>query len=424
MDCRPVLRRGIMVAAREKGLRSFMGVAMAAGLVPKLQNMPGPFTVFIAAEDAIIKDEENLNKMMNDRKLMKRTLKYHIVPQMLKAADIHDGLEVMTMIREPLKFSVTEGRVSINGRDAMVLEADIEAENGCIHIIDNLMTPPMMTTPTSNLVELAAASGLNTLVSLVEAAGLAETLATTENLTIFAPSDEAFAKVPQETLDALAADTALLASVLTYHVVPDVITSRTLDKIGKPKVLVNTLADIGIGITSDPMKMMRYGMAMGVKVAGNHLTSMDHMATNGGVLHVMDGVMIPPTQSLLQLLEEDPDLTTFLTAVKAAGMEDRLTMRPGSTSVRAPRNSAFEKLPAGTLEALLADIPSLQMLLNLHIRDHSDMFKKPGPVKMMPWRPRMGPMGGPRMGPMMPKKGMKPKAKGIKATNGMLYKID
>merc|ERR1719369_1407410 len=104
---------------------------------------------------------------------------------------------------------------------------------------------------------------------------------------------------------------------------------------------------------------------------------MDHMATNG-VLHVMDGVMIPPTKILLEMVEEDPELSTFLAAVKAAGMTDRLTMRPGSTSVRAPRNSAFEELPAGKLETLLADIPSLQ------IKDHSDMFKKPGPVKKKP----------------------------------------
>jgi len=296
------------------------------------------------------------------------------------------------------------------------------------------MTPPMKPKPTSNLVELATSKGLTTLVSLLEAAGLAETIATTENLTIFAPSDEAFSKVPKETLDALAADTELLASVLTYHVVPDIIKSYTLDKMGKPRILVNTLADIGIGITADKKSMKRYSFAKDVKVAGNKLTSMDHMATNG-VLHVMDGVMIPPTKILLEMVEEDPELSTFLAAVKAAGMTDRLTMRPGSTSVRAPRNSAFEELPAGKLETLLADIPSLQMLLGLHIKDHSDMFKKPGPVKkkpmmmesmmpgMGPLKPVMKPMPGP-VGQAIRKHITKKMKQGIKATNGMLYKIN
>merc|ERR1719250_98271 len=115
-----------------------------------------------------------------------------------------------------------------------------------------------MTDSTSNLVELASSNGLTTLVSLLEAAGLTDTIANTEHLTIFAPSNAAFDKLPEETLADLSADTELLASVLKYHVVPDVIKMVTLDRVRKPKILLNTLADIPLKLTSDDKALRRY----------------------------------------------------------------------------------------------------------------------------------------------------------------------
>jgi len=446
MDCKPVMKMAIMTALKNRGLQSFMSVAMMTGLVLKLQNMPGPFTVFVASEEAVMNHPQHMSDMMKSPKLMKRTIKYHIVPRMLKAADIKDGMKVMTMIREPLMFSVTEAGVSINGGQAMVLEADIEADNGCIHIIDNILTPPPMQEPTMNLAELASSKGLTTLVSLLEAAGLADTIANGEVFTIFAPSNEAFDKVPEEIMNKLAADPKLLTSVLTYHVVPDKIKTNTLDKLQMPKFLVNTVADIAIGLTSSKMGYRRYGMAKALKVHGFNWTSVNHEATNG-IIHVIDGVMIPPMKSLLEMVQEDPELTTFLAAVKAAGMEEMLTKRPATIAVKAPTNAAFEKLPEGALDGLLADLPALRELLSLHIKDNSHMVKKFGPVMKGPIRRMLETMmhvqgsaeshsaeekGGMKKNYSSEEKGgMKKKVlkakkamKKVKATNGMFYKID
>jgi len=266
--------------------------------------------------------------------------------------------------------------------------------------------------PTSNLVEVATNNGLTTLVSLVGAAGLADAIANTQNLTIFAPSNAAFDKLPEETLAALAADPELLASVLTYHVVPDVIKRETLERLRTPKLLLNTLADIPLKLTSCADTMRRYGMARHVKVNGLKL-GQNYMATNG-IIHVIDDVLIPPTKNLLEMVEEDPELSTFLAAIQTAGLENRLTMRPASTSVYAPTNAAFGALPAGTVEGLLADVPALTNLLELHLQDNSGMFKKPGPLPINHHaRVKRGHHGS-----------WTPKPQGIKATNGYLYKID
>ena len=84
---------------------------------------------------------------------------------------------------------------------------------------------------TPNLVETAQAAGqFTTLVSLVERAGLAETLSGPGPFTVFAPTDKAFAKVPKRTLNALLKDKAKLRAVLLYHVAPGKLTAKKVVK--------------------------------------------------------------------------------------------------------------------------------------------------------------------------------------------------
>jgi uncharacterized surface protein with fasciclin (FAS1) repeats len=135
-----------------------------------------------------------------------------------------------------------------------------------------------------NIVETAVAAGsFTTLVSLVEQAGLADTLATGGPFTVFAPTDEAFAKVPKETLAALAADPELLKSVLLYHVAggeleaEDVVERNRIKTLNGAKVKVRTKRGY-------------------VKVNDARILTADVDASNG-VIHVIDRVLIPPTGS-------------------------------------------------------------------------------------------------------------------------------
>ena len=85
-----------------------------------------------------------------------------------------------------------------------------------------------------NIVEIAVAAGnFQTLVAAVQAAGLAETLSGPGPFTVFAPTDEAFAKLPEGTIEALLADTEKLGSILTYHVVPGKVMARDVVNLTK-----------------------------------------------------------------------------------------------------------------------------------------------------------------------------------------------
>jgi uncharacterized surface protein with fasciclin (FAS1) repeats len=132
-----------------------------------------------------------------------------------------------------------------------------------------------------NIVETAVAAGsFATLVDLVQKAGLADELSGDGPLTVFAPTDEAFAAVPKETLDALAADPEQLERVLLYHVVEGEVTS---DEVADGASAA-TLAGPKVEFTVDDA----------VKVNEATVISPDVMASNG-VIHVIDAVLLPPS---------------------------------------------------------------------------------------------------------------------------------
>jgi uncharacterized surface protein with fasciclin (FAS1) repeats len=132
-----------------------------------------------------------------------------------------------------------------------------------------------------NIVDTAVAAGdFTTLVSLVQQAGLAETLSTGGPFTVFAPTDEAFAAVPKETLAQLEADPELLKRVLTYHVVEGEVTAMQVED----GMTAATLAgpELTFAVTDGE-----------VNVGDATVVQPDVVASNG-VIHAIDRVLLPP----------------------------------------------------------------------------------------------------------------------------------
>ena len=133
---------------------------------------------------------------------------------------------------------------------------------------------------TSTIVDVAIKAGtFKTLVKAVQAAGLVETLRGTGPFTVFAPTDEAFAKLPKGTLEALIADPAKLKAILTYHVVSGTVMAAQVVDL-KSATTVNG-QDVRIKVESGK-----------VYVDGAQVTTTDIAASNG-VIHVIDSVILP-----------------------------------------------------------------------------------------------------------------------------------
>jgi uncharacterized surface protein with fasciclin (FAS1) repeats len=133
-------------------------------------------------------------------------------------------------------------------------------------------------TAAKDIVDTAVAAGsFKTLATALQAAGLVDTLKGKGPFTVFAPTDEAFAKVPKADLDALLNDKAKLTAVLTYHVVPGAVMAKDV-KAGKVKTVQGS--------------ELTLGTMGGVTVDGAKVVKADIVASNG-VIHVIDSVVIP-----------------------------------------------------------------------------------------------------------------------------------
>ena len=130
------------------------------------------------------------------------------------------------------------------------------------------------------IVEVATENGFTTLVSAVEAAGLVETLNGEGPFTVFAPTDEAFAALPDSTLDSLLSDKDALANILTYHVVSGDV--KAADVVGLESA--DTVQGESIAITVDGETVTLNG--------GATVTATDVEASNG-TIHVIDTILTP-----------------------------------------------------------------------------------------------------------------------------------
>ncbi len=145
-------------------------------------------------------------------------------------------------------------------------------------LIASVMGLSALAAQAADIVDTAVSAGsFKTLVTAVQAAGLVDTLKGTGPFTVFAPTDEAFAKIPKDKLDALLKDKAALTKVLTYHVVPGKVMAADV-KAGKVKTVQ------GGELTVSTMG--------GVKVDAANVVKTDVVASNG-VIHVIDTVVMP-----------------------------------------------------------------------------------------------------------------------------------
>jgi len=162
----------------------------------------------------------------------------------------------------------------------VVDDVQVETEPVANDIAADTQAPPV----SSDIVETAVATPeLSTLVTAVTQAELAATLQSDGPFTVFAPTNEAFAALPTETLETLLLpeNIADLQSILTYHVVPGAITSDQLTD-GMQVVTVNG-ETITIGVTAD-----------GVSINGSANVAIADIETSNGIVHVIDSVLLPP----------------------------------------------------------------------------------------------------------------------------------
>jgi len=251
-----------------------------AGLADTLAH-GGPFTVFAPTDAAFAKlPTATLDALAADPALLKKVLLYHVVAGKVYAAQAAKLTSATTVEGEDVQISVTSsGGLEVN--DSNVIVADVKAKNGVIHAIDSVLLPPSLAPAPKNIVDTAVAAGdFTTLVKLLQATGLDAVLAGDGPFTVFAPTDEAFAKLPKATLDALAADPALLKQVLLYHVVKGSVPAKKVVKLKSATTVEGS--KVRIKVRNGTVYLNRR----------TKVTATDVRASNG-IIHVINKVLIP-----------------------------------------------------------------------------------------------------------------------------------
>ena len=332
---------------------------IAADLVGALSG-DGPFTVFAPTDDAFTALLAALGFTAEELLAypgLTDVLLYHVVGAQALSTDLSDGQEITTLLEEDVQVTITADGVFIN--QAQVIVADLEADNGVVHVIDAvLVSEPAQS---NTVVDIIVNSEVHTVLEdAVVAAGLVEALSGEGPFTVFAPTDDAFTALLAAlgfTAEELLAYPGL-TDVLLYHVVGAQALSTDLSDGQEITTLLDE--DVQVTITAD-----------GVFINQAQVIVADLEADNG-VVHVIDAVLVPEMEELpetvVDIIVESEVHTLLELAVGAAGLVDALSGE-GPFTVFAPTDDAVVALTEAlgiTADDLLA-LPNLGEILQYHV---------------------------------------------------------
>lgn len=346
---------------------TLVAALQATGLDATLSDTNSSFTVFAPTDDAFaLLGDDTINALLADTDTLSNILTYHVISGEVDATTAISlaGTTVSMVNGDSVGLSLSpDNELLVNA--ATVIIADIQTDNGIIHVIDAVLLPPSdIATPTSNIVETAVANGnFTTLVAALQATELDVVLADdSANFTVFAPTDAAFALIGDATINTLLDNTEVLSRILLQHVIPemavDSVTAFSLNGV-MVETASTALIPLNINTSTD---MLTFG--------GANIIIKDIYTTNG-IIHVIDAVIIgdvevpAPAMSIVDVAIANGSFTTLVGALQATGLDTVLADLESDFTVFAPSDAAFAKLPADTLINLSTE--QLSNILLYHV---------------------------------------------------------
>ena len=277
----------VQVAASNGQFKTLVSLLVVTGLDKALQTH-SEFTVFAPTDEAFAKlPAETVADLMkpSGREMLTSILKAHVVAGERSIGEMKrpsDGKPIKTL--EGTTFRLTGDGLNPKFGNAQVIQANVKASNGIIHIVSDVLMPGPKE---ANIVETAKSTGLfKTLLAALSAADLAGVFAGDAPYTVLAPTDEAFAKIPEATLASLLLpeNKETLVGILKYHVISGSVSAK--DAIGAASA--KTLQGSSV----------RFQLQDGKLVVENATVIKNDVTASNGVIHVIDRVLMPPSKPI------------------------------------------------------------------------------------------------------------------------------
>lgn len=286
-----------LAANAQTGEFSILIAALQAAnpdVIRRLSNPEKEYTVFAPTDAAFTALLAELgvtaDQLLSDKMMLSRVLRYHIARGELEAAEVLASDRVRTLQGGRL-WQAGGVLTDANGRTANIVQTDIQASNGVIHVIDNVVLPkPKPTEVEGSIIDTALMVNAETgefsiLIAALQAAnpGIMKRLSQTGEYTVFAPTDAAFMDLLDElgvTAEQLLSDQALVSRVLRYHIVREELDSTEV------------LASEQIRTAQGGWLWQSGGVLTDANGRTANIIDVD-IQTSNGIIHVIDTVVLP-----------------------------------------------------------------------------------------------------------------------------------
>lgn len=339
------------VLASDGNFESLVEILPTTGLDATLRGS-GPFTVFAPTDMAFeFLGSETVDRLLDsdNRELLTRVIKFHIVPGLIRFEDLTDGLELQTLDGSVLRVEEIEEEIRIGG--ALISEGDIEADNGLIHGISDVLRSNLGTADRLRLTPI-----LKRFVDLATDTGAMAELESMQQVTVFAPIDNAFPLVGSPEFNQFISpfNTDVLERIIDFHIAPGLHPIESL----KPGTTITTIDGIEIALTLENSAR---------SIDGRRVIS-EPVKTANGLIYLING-FLSDNLNVEQQLRLAPTASTF--ASNVANYSDLLSLLsgPGEYTVFAPVNSAYAALGQDVLDVLNAPANALlaEGLTRVHV---------------------------------------------------------
>ena len=353
----------VALAVGNSNLSTLVTAITTAELTSTLQGA-GPYTVFAPTDEAFDKLEDGvLQALLDNPDALADVLKYHVVNGKVMSTDLSNGTVQTLLEGKTIAVNVDMG-VTLNG-SASVTTANVEASNGVVHLIDEVLLPEGFELPKKSIVGIA--SETPSLSILVEALtmfpDLVSALSTDGNYTVFAPSNDAFTAllgvIGQEELEDVPED--VIKRLLKYHVISSAALMST--DLSDGQMAATLLSD------DDKIEVSIDGSSVYIN---NAMVSSANIEASNGIIHIVDAVLVPELElSIVNTIVEpayfNEDFSILTAAVVKAELLSTLIDKEANYTLFAPNNDAFEEAGITSLDGLTAN--DLVPILTYHVID-------------------------------------------------------